>query len=1211
MSDRRVAAVVLVLGLLGSVRVPPSARAAADPASSAGLQEEVTQGALRVSRGGAVVECPLRHTDVQADVSGFLARVRVTQTFENPYDEPVEAVYVFPLPYTAAVDDMTMVIGERRIVGLVRRRTEARVVYEQAIARGQTASLLEQERPNIFTQTVGNIRPGQQVRIEISYVDVLPYDQGSYEFHFPMVVGPRYIPGAPLPGRDQGEGWSPDTTRVPDASRITPPVLKPGFRTGHDVALRVAIDAGVGIHDLKVTAHQARVERPSRSRATAVLSPADAVPNKDFVLTYKVAGERPETAVLAHAAAGEPGYFLLMMQPRDMEDALRQAPPRDVCFLIDVSGSMSGEPTRKVIDAMGRFFERMRPQDRLQVITFAGSTSRLFETYVPATPANLRAALGFTDALRGGGGTEMLAGIKAVLADPVDLDRVRMVVMLTDGYIGNEGEIIAAVGRRAGDQLRFWTVGIGSSPNRFLLEGVARQGGGMSAVLGLKDDPTDLVGRIAERIQRAQLSRIEVEWGGLDVTETFPARVPELWAGRPVVLLGRYEGAGPTIARISGLAEGQPMSFPLEITLPERDQAHAVLAKAWARRKIQDLSDQLVVARGDPAPLEEEITELALRYRLMSAHTSFVAVDESEGPAVEEPRPPRRVLVPVPMPEGVSYEGVFGDEESDVHSMAEELRVNDGRRDRQAAGKAGRRERVGSVARVAGGAPGGIVGGVLAGVAGSGEGGVAGGVVGGAPAGPPLPPPPPRAFAAPYDMTVMDAPTMRRMLNEAAAGVDPLGRAVEQRAQAGRALERARTLADQKDWSGALRQAQLAWVFEEAHLRAQPWNDDGTRAKAVGLWRKADEALREAAIMGMPALKKRLNFVIRNADLPAAVGAVARAAGVTVTVAPGALDDASALTGARLRLAWLDLRRATAAQAFTWLAQPFGLEWTVERAAVVVRSARSAPGPSVWTYDVRDLAAKAPADLETSAERVVGAGASIVRLLTLDRLLLMGDRRAHAQTAEFLAALRKGSTPEPGPVRERAASRAAVVLDEFSWALLAAACERSVDDEAASELLEALADRDALADVSGRAPILVWRTLWATAQARAIAPEDTTLRVLADTASAALGPVIAGSVRNPVAAAYVSLLRELPVALQPAGLDGVPAAGTPAKTLLAALAREPITDDDHAVLASLAQRLAGRASWNAARDQRANLTGVSAGAFRVLNRLERARLAGL
>ncbi len=322
------------------------------------MENDVTQGALRVKTGDEIVECPLKHTDVKAIISGFIARVTVTQTFDNPFDEKIEAVYVFPLPHTAAVDDMTMVMGERRIVGLIKRRDEARAVYERAIEQGATASLLEQERPNIFTQSVGNIKPGEEILIEISYVDVLSYDMGTYEFHFPMVVGPRYIPGtptskkpdlpkelkgkvgeiedpeveAPMEGTDpSGTGWSPDTTRVPDASRITPPVLKPGYHTGHDISLSVSLEAGVPVKDINIVNHKAMLKRIGASGAVAEISTEDSIPNKDFVMKYAVVGEKPEMAVLAHSKVPDQGYFMLMIQPK-LDTELAKAPPARSCF---------------------------------------------------------------------------------------------------------------------------------------------------------------------------------------------------------------------------------------------------------------------------------------------------------------------------------------------------------------------------------------------------------------------------------------------------------------------------------------------------------------------------------------------------------------------------------------------------------------------------------------------------------------------------------------------------------------------------------------------------------------------------------------------------------------------------------------------------------------------------------------------------------------
>src|SRR5436190_2559443 len=347
---------VLAISINFLLPQPKSARSENKPdsdqlASASGRQEilekDVTQGALRLLQpDGTLVECPLRHTDIQADISGFIGRVKVTQTFHNPTREKIEAVYVFPLPHEAAVDEMTMKVGDHQIVGLIKRRAEARSIYEHALAAGQTAALLEQERPNIFTQSVGNIEPDKDVIVEISYVDVLRYDMGAYEFHFPMVVGPRYNPGAPVgepnqtPAELQGKVSppQPDTNRVPDASRISPPVMKPGVRNGHDVSLSVKLDAGVPIQNLKSTNHRALISHGKANQAEIKLAADDNIPNKDFVLRYDVVGEKPEMALLSHTGqySGDAkslgdGYFMLMIQPKE-DERLKKSPPREVVF---------------------------------------------------------------------------------------------------------------------------------------------------------------------------------------------------------------------------------------------------------------------------------------------------------------------------------------------------------------------------------------------------------------------------------------------------------------------------------------------------------------------------------------------------------------------------------------------------------------------------------------------------------------------------------------------------------------------------------------------------------------------------------------------------------------------------------------------------------------------------------------------------------------
>jgi Ca-activated chloride channel family protein len=274
-----------------------------------------SQGSLTSldSEGRPLAACPLKHTDVKAEISGFLSRVTVTQEFTNPFPDRIEAVYTFPLPRSAAVDEMTMLVGERVIRGKIARREEARAIYESARATGRIASLLDQERPNIFTQSVANIMPGAAVKITISYVEMLKYEDGIYEFVFPMVVGPRYIPGQPT-GK-QGGGWSPDTDRVPDASRITPQVTPKGTRAGHDISLAVALDAGLPIDNLQSTTHDVSIDRLSAHQAVVRLKDEATIPNKDFILRYDVAGRAIGDAVLTHRGA-KGGFFALILRSR-------------------------------------------------------------------------------------------------------------------------------------------------------------------------------------------------------------------------------------------------------------------------------------------------------------------------------------------------------------------------------------------------------------------------------------------------------------------------------------------------------------------------------------------------------------------------------------------------------------------------------------------------------------------------------------------------------------------------------------------------------------------------------------------------------------------------------------------------------------------------------------------------------------------------------
>src|SRR5437660_3664578 len=425
-----------------------------------------TQGSLQVvdPNGRPKAVCPLKHTDVKAEISGFLARAVVTQEFENPFKEKIEAVYTFPLPQNAAVDDMTMLVGDRTVRGKILRREEAEAVYEAAKSNGQRASLLNQERPNIFTQSVANILPGEQIKITISYVETLKYQDGSYEFVFPMVVGPRYVPGSPSSA--QGDGFAPDTDRVPDGSRITPQPAPAGLRAGHDVSLQISLDAGVPIDGLTSKTHDVNIERPDDHRAQVTLKDFATIPNRDFILRYDVAGAKISDAVLTHST-GMGGFFTLILQPPERV-TVEDVTPKELVFVLDTSGSMSGFPIEKGKELISRALDELYPGDTFNVITFSGDTQILFPEPVFPSAENIRLAKDLLSGRHGGGGTEMMKAIRAALQASDSQDHLRVVCFVTDGYVGNDMEIIGEVQKHP--NARVFAFGIGNLVNRFLIE---------------------------------------------------------------------------------------------------------------------------------------------------------------------------------------------------------------------------------------------------------------------------------------------------------------------------------------------------------------------------------------------------------------------------------------------------------------------------------------------------------------------------------------------------------------------------------------------------------------------------------------------------------------------------------------------------------------------------------------------------------------------
>jgi Ca-activated chloride channel homolog len=604
--------------------------------------------------GKSLGPCPLVHTDVKAEISGFLARVTMRQEFHNPFVSPIEAVYTFPLPHNAAVDDMTIHVAERTIRGVIKRREEAKAIYERARAQGQLAALLDQERPNIFTQQLASILPGQNVDIVIRYTETLKYSNGGYNFVFPMVVGPRYIPGRPI-GK-AGGGWAPDTARVPDASLITPPVTPPGTRSGHDISIEVRIDSGIPFTNLRSGQHEVAVVRRDEHSALVQLADRAVIPNKDFILSYDVAGSQLQEGLMIHRTSGD-GYFMLMLQPprRINQD---QVVPKELVFVLDTSGSMQGFPIQKAKETMTMALDGLYPHDTFNLITFSGDTRILFPQPVPATRANLEIAKQMLNGSHGSGGTEMMRAIRAALAPSDDQGHVRIVCFMTDGLVGNDMAIISEVQKHP--NARVFAFGIGTSTNRFLLDTIAEEGRGAVEYVTLEGNAAAAAARFHERIRNPLLTDISLEWSGIPVSDIYPHRIPDLFSAEPIVICGRYKSGGSAALRLRGRSGTDDFQRDIQMHFPAREPQHEVLEKLWARDRINSLmaEDFAGVQKGNLRPeLREAITQLGLEYQLMTQYTSFVAVEER---IANENGKSKTIQVPVEMPEGLRYEGIFG-----------------------------------------------------------------------------------------------------------------------------------------------------------------------------------------------------------------------------------------------------------------------------------------------------------------------------------------------------------------------------------------------------------------------------------------------------------------------------------------------------------------------------------------------------------------------
>jgi Ca-activated chloride channel family protein len=615
-----------------------------------GEAPEPIAGQLQFESRGGIEFCPLDHTDVKADIAGIVGRVHVRQRFRNPSPNRLEAVYVFPLPEHSAVDGMTIMVGRRVVRGVVRERLQARKMYEQAKRAGHVAGLLDQERPNVFTQAVANIPPHGSVEVDITYVETLKWEDGQFEWRFPMGVGPRYIPGSRTPL----EGHANPSRQVPDASRITPPYS--ADRPGHDIGLRVHIEAGLPIRDIRSVQHAVDVKPGARSGTAEVrLRNMNSIPNKDFVLRYRTATASISDAFLVHHDA-RGTFFTLVLQP-PATVAPRQAVPKEMIFVIDRSGSMSGFPIEKAKQAMRLCIDQMNPEDTFNLMSFDGGTGWCFKSPVANTASNRKLALAYLDDLRGGGGTEMMPAIREALGGQRTPGRIRVVCFMSDGYVGNDFEILDAVKRHVATS-RVFAFGIGGSVNRFLIEGMSRLGRGDAEFVTLGAKADEAARRFHQRIQSPVLTDIAIDWGDLRVADVEPRVIPDVFSAHPIVVSGRLLGPAQGTIHLHGrTAEGR---LSRDIRVAPSPAEHDALASLWARARVQDLLDGDLrgLQSNDVRPdIRRRVTDLGLRYNLVTPFTSFVAVEQR---IVRSHATSKTLDVPVAMPAGVRPEGVFG-----------------------------------------------------------------------------------------------------------------------------------------------------------------------------------------------------------------------------------------------------------------------------------------------------------------------------------------------------------------------------------------------------------------------------------------------------------------------------------------------------------------------------------------------------------------------
>ncbi|MGB6065604.1 MAG: VIT and VWA domain-containing protein [Desulfomonilaceae bacterium] len=588
-----------------------------------------------VESGNEGLECfPLKATSVTATINGVIADVKVTQEYANLGKQPISARYVFPAFTRAAVHGMRMTVGEDVVVAQIKEREAAKQQFEKAKAAGKSASLLEQQRPNVFTMSVANIMPGDKVTIELHYSELLVPEKGTYEFVYPTVVGPRYstIPEA---GAADHHQW------------LKNPYLKENKEPTSTFAMNVTLAAGMPIQQVASSTHATDVTWDNKSQARITLAKSESHGgNRDFILGFRLAGDRILSGLLLYKG-DKANYFTLMVQPpaRVVSESI---PPREYIFVVDVSGSMNGFPLETAKVLLRQLIGGLRPTDSFNVVLFEATARVMAPRSLPADQANVTAALSLIGMQPGGGGTELYSALEKALALPRVEGTARTVILITDGYIAAERNVFGLISNNL-NQSNLFAFGIGRSVNRYLIEGVAKAGQGEPFVVTEPQAAADAAMRFKAYVQSPVLTGISIDFGSFEAYDTEPAIQGDLFAERPLVICGKWRGRGEGTIRLRGTTGSGPYNQSLDVAKSKPSEINSALPYLWARKRVSRLTD--FAPREADAETRKQVTQLGLDYQLLTRYTSFVAVHEQVRNCGA---PAQDVLQPLPLPKGVS-----------------------------------------------------------------------------------------------------------------------------------------------------------------------------------------------------------------------------------------------------------------------------------------------------------------------------------------------------------------------------------------------------------------------------------------------------------------------------------------------------------------------------------------------------------------------------